>query len=146
MKKLAIFFLTAAFVLPFLWRPPVHAEESYRVIAHPQISADSIDKKKLSRMLLKEIKRWDDGTRVEPVDLVSQSPVRESFSKDVHGRSVASIKNFWQRKIFEGDDVPPPEFDSDGAVIAYVKSRPGSVGYVSSRAPVNGVKVLRIAQ
>ncbi len=59
--------------------------------------------------LLKERSRWDDSSSVQPVDLDSKSPTREEFSRDVHGRSVTSIKNYWRRQIFSGNKVPPPE-------------------------------------
>ena len=128
---------------------PAAAQEKerapYVVIVHPDNPAKSVSKKRVSRILLKEISKWDGGLSAQPVDLNSKSPVRGAFSRDVHGRSVPSIKNYWQRQIFSGDGVPPPEVEDDAAVIAYVSTHPGGIGYVSASAGLDGVKVLDIA-
>ena len=117
----------------------------YVVIVHPDNPAKSVSKKRVSRMLLKEISKWDNDVSAQPIDLDSKSPVRDEFSRDVHGRSVASIKNYWQRQIFSGDGVPPPEVPDDDAVIAFVSTHPGAIGYVSADARLEGVKVLDLA-
>jgi hypothetical protein len=49
-----------------------------------------------------------------------------------------------QQRIFAGRGLPPPELESDEAVLRYVRSRPGAVGYVSERAELGGVKVLGV--
>jgi ABC-type phosphate transport system substrate-binding protein len=73
--------------------------------------------------------------------------VRAAFSENVHGRSVASIKNYWQRQIFSGRNVPPPEFSDDSAMVAHVQSDPGAVGYVSPSASLgSGVKRIRVTE
>lgn len=146
MGKYAVVFLTAAAL--FLPHTGVTAAQdaSYVVIVHRDNPTDSLPRKKVSRLLLKEISTWDGGLSAQPVDLDSKSPVRSAFSRDVHGRSVSSIKNFWQRQIFSGEGVPPPEVADDAAVIAFVRSNPGGIGYVSAQARLDGgVKVLDIA-
>lgn len=138
--------LLALAILCGLVAPAMAQEKTpYVVIVHPGNPAKSVSKKKVSRILLKEISKWDSGQPAQPVDLDSKSPVRSVFSKDVHGRSVGSIKNYWQRQIFSGDGVPPPEVANDAAVIAYVKTHPGAIGYVSAGATLDGVKALDLA-
>ena len=145
MKKLAVFALLLVALLS-AHGPSAAAQEGYRVVVNKDNPIDSITKQQLSHLLLKKRTRWDhNNTSADPVDLDSSSPVRETFSKDVHGRSVSSIKNYWQRQIFSGRGVPPPEVTSDAAVVAYVSSRPGAIGYVSARAQLNDVKVLTVS-
>jgi hypothetical protein len=57
---------------------------------------------------------------------------------------VQAVKSYWQQVIFSGRGVPPPELESDEAVIRYVLRFPGAVGYVSGTADVRGVKVLAV--
>lgn len=116
----------------------------YRVIVHQDNPAQSISRQKVSQLLLKEISRWDHGLEAKPVDLDPRSPVRESFSRGVHGRSVSSIKNYWQRQISSGKAEPPPEVSSEAEAVAYVRSHPGGIGYVSLKAKLDGVKVVRV--
>ncbi len=145
MKKFgALFVALTILCLAYL---PAEAQDksSYVVIVHPDNPAKSVSKKKVSRLLLKELSKWDGGLSADPVDLDSKSDVRRNFSRDVHGRSVSSIKNYWQRQIFSGRSVPPPEVPNDIAVISHVKSNPGAIGYVSASTRLDGVKVLDLA-
>ena len=44
----------------------------------------------------------------------------------------------------ESRSTPPVEVSSDADVIAFVRSRPGAIGYVSPQTDVKSVKVLNI--
>ncbi len=145
MKNLGIIFLALATMT--LGYSPAEAQQNspFVVIVHPDNPAKSVSKKKVSRLLLKELSKWDGGLSAQPVDLDSNSDIRRRFSRDVHGRSVSSIKNYWQRQIFSGRAVPPPEVANDNAVISHVQSNPGAIGYVSAGARLDGVKVLDLA-
>jgi hypothetical protein len=57
---------------------------------------------------------------------------------------VAAVKAYWQQRIFSGRGVPPPALDSDQAVLEYVASHPGAVGYVSGAAAVGSTKVMSV--
>jgi hypothetical protein len=54
------------------------------------------------------------------------------------------VRSYWQQRIFSGRDVPPPELDSDDAVIGFVSKYAGAVGYVSGAAKLVGVRELGI--
>lgn len=116
---------------------------SFKVIVHQDNPTVRLTKKDVSNYLLKKTTRWDENgfdVYVAPVDLDGKNPTREEFSKVIHGRSVSTIKNYWQRQIFGGHDAPPPEVGSDAEVIAFVRSNPGAIGYVSAGTRLDGVK------
>ena len=138
----AVLGLLAVLALAGALAAPAQQPASFVVIAHPQVPVSSVSRKHVSQLLLKEVSKWEGGLAAQPVDLDSKSPVRDAFSRHVHGRSVSSIKNYWLRKIFSGTEEPPPEVNDDSAAISYVRSHPGSIGYVSSQAKLSGVKVL----
>lgn len=118
---------------------------SYVVIVNSDNPVTEISKSQLSGFLLKKKSKWDHGVSVDPADLDSGSSVREALSEDVHGRSVSSIKNYWQRQIFSGRGVPPPEVGDDAEMIEHVSQSPGAIGYVSSTARIPGdVKTVRV--
>ena len=144
MKKYGLVVLAVA-ALCLASMPASAQGNGYVVIVHPDNPTKSVSKKHVSRLLLKEQPKWDTGQAVKPVDLDSNSDTRRDFSQDVHGRSVSSIKNYWQRQIFSGRRVPPPEVANDLAVITHVKSNPGAIGYVSASARLDGVKVLDLS-
>jgi ABC-type phosphate transport system substrate-binding protein len=98
----------------------------------------------IERLFLKERTSWEDGLAVEPVDQPARSDVREAFSRAALGRAPRAVIVHWQRQIFSGRSVPPPELESDDAVVEYVRTHIGAVGYVAPGADVSGVKAVEI--
>ncbi len=129
--------------------PATLAEEqvAFQVVVHSDNPTDALTRTQLSRIFLKKIQKWEHGLEIQPVDQTLESPVRDSFSKEVHGRSAKSMRGYWQRQIFSGLAVPPIELQSDQDVLEHVRRNPAAVGYVSSEARLEGdVKVLEIAE
>lgn len=121
------------------WAPP-----SFRVIVHPDLPYSTLERRVVADLFLKKVTRWPTGETALPVDLASDSVVRQRFSEDVLGRSVAAVKSYWQQLIFAGRGVPPPELESEEQVLSFVARHPGSIGYVSGAGGVPGAKVLSV--
>ena len=119
-------------------------EPPYRLIAHPGHALAQVERGFVADAFLKKTTRWGDGTPIRPVDQSSDSPVRRRFSEQVIKRSVSAVKSYWQQQIFSGRDIPPPELDSDDAVVQYVLKHPGGLGYVSASASIGQCKVLTV--
>jgi ABC-type phosphate transport system substrate-binding protein len=129
--------------------PPgsVHADSrtgTFRLIVNPTNPATSADRQFLLDAFLKRVTRWENGEAIRPVDLTGDSLVRRRFSAEVLGRSVGAVQSYWQQAIFSGRDVPPPELESDEAVVQYVLRYPGAIGYVSDTADVKAVNNLAV--
>ena len=116
----------------------------FKVIVNSSNSSAKISKTDLNAIFLKKMVKWSDGTPAAPVNQSKKSPVRDSFTTAVHGKSVAAVDSYWQQQIFSGRDVPPAEKASDAEVVAFVKANAGAVGYVSDGAPTAGVKVVGV--
>jgi ABC-type phosphate transport system substrate-binding protein len=112
----------------------------FRVIVHPDNPATSLSRDFLIDAFLKRTTRWSDGEALHPVDQRSTSLVRQKFSDSVLRRSVAAVKSYWQQRIFSGRDLPPPELDSDEAVVTFVLTHKGALGYVSGGAKLEKTK------
>jgi ABC-type phosphate transport system substrate-binding protein len=117
---------------------------AFIVIVNHANALNSDPQRDLADRFLKKLTRWPDGKPTLPVDQRPDSEVRKAFSKSILHRSATAVRNYWQQRIFSGRGVPPPEFDSDAAVVAYVRKHPGAVGYVSPRAKLDGVKPLQV--
>jgi len=74
---------------------------------------------------------WADGTRTQPVNLPVSSALRQAFSQCILGEAPESMENYWREMYFHGV-LPPHVVDSEQAVLLFVASTPGAVGYVSS--------------
>ena len=118
------------------------ADESFRVVVHPQVKGERIARVVLASIFLRQAPRWSDGSIVLPVDQSLRSDVRSAFSHQMLGKSLLEVQVYWQRQIGRGV-TPPPVKGSDGEVLAFVASTPGAIGYVSSGASLPpGVKTI----
>lgn len=120
------------------------AAQDFKVIVNSANSTTDLPAATVSKIFLKEMAKFPNGTAASPVDLNKASAVRAAFSKAVVGRPVGAVETYWQQQIFSGKDVPPATKASDDEVIAFVKSNPGAIGYVSAGASTAGVKVVDV--
>ena len=100
------------------------------MIVNAQVKGNQIPRVALSSIFLGRVPKWSDGSEVHPVDQSVRSPLRLSFSSDVHQQGLTEIQVYWQREIAKGR-VPPPVKTSDEEVVEFVASTPGAIGYVS---------------
>ena len=123
---------------------PIQKPITYVVIVHPKNKVKSVGRKFLADAFLKKRTRWDDDRKIMPVDLKHSAPLRSRFSEEVVGRSVTAIKSYWRQVVFSGRGLAPPEMEKEEGVIAFVRKHEGAVGYVSSDADLDGVKVISV--
>ena len=140
-------FVCAAAALLFFAFPNAVARAQapdFRIVVHPKNPIGQLSKEFLSDAFLKKTTRWKDGEGLRPVDLRADSSARKRFSENVLKRSVAAVRSYWAQRIFSGRGVPPPELDSDDAVVEYVLKHRGGVGYVSAGAKLGTSKVVPV--
>ncbi|MFN2397581.1 MAG: TonB family protein [Gemmatimonadaceae bacterium] len=126
-------------------RAEAQVSEPFKIVVHASNPVHALKKEQVSKLFLKKVTEWDGGQTVAAVDLTENSALREHFSKSVIGKPVAAVKAYWQQQIFSGREVPPPEKPSDSQVLAYVRSNPNAIGYVSAATPlIEGVKVVQV--
>jgi ABC-type phosphate transport system substrate-binding protein len=118
----------------------VHAE-GLLVIASIQVPVESISKEELAAIYLAKKMTWSEGLPVVPVNHEASSSLREYFSTAVFERSTRELAEHWNRLRFQGK-LPPLVQTSDQAVLNFVRSVPGAIGYVDVNQPTSGVKVL----
>jgi len=119
-------------------------EVEFRVIVDPESSITAATREHIAEAFLKTTSRWPDGETIRPVDQRTDSHVRRAFSDGILKRTVAAVRSYWQQRIFSGRGVPPPELDSDDAVVRYVSEHRGAVGYVSASARTGETKVVTV--
>lgn len=142
MKRIIIC-IFGAFVLVSLLGNQLAAQE-YKVIVNKSSSVTTLTKDQVSKLFLKKITRFSNGNMAYPVDLFAESFIRKKFSEEILGQSISSVRKYWQKQIFSGRGVPPPEKTNDSEVLAFVQENPGAIGYVSGRTNTSDVKVVTI--
>lgn len=72
---------------------------------------------------------WSDDSKIQPVNLPSADPLRRRFSRTVLGAAPEDMEKYWNDMYFHGVS-PPYVLASQEAVIRFVTSTPGAIGYV----------------
>jgi ABC-type phosphate transport system substrate-binding protein len=122
-------------------------QPAFVVVVHRANPAEALPREQVARLFLRKVKRWPDGAEAEPVDLAPNAPARAAFTRAVLGKSVATVRAYWQQRIFSGAEVPPPEKMAEAEVLEYVRTHPAAVTYVSGGATLpSGVRALTVTE
>jgi len=116
--------------------------QGYKVIVNASNPTTKLSRQEVAALFLKKTDRWSSGAAAQPIDLAEGVATRDVFSKQVLGKSLATVRAYWNQMVFSGRSVPPPFKPNDADIVAYVRSTPGAIGYVSAGAEVKDVKVL----
>jgi ABC-type phosphate transport system substrate-binding protein len=122
----AVMLLTAA---------PALAFADVYVIVNPSLNLTADDIKNIYT----GEKELAESTKIRPQD---NAAAREEFLRKVLQLDVAKYESMWTKKSFRDGINPPTVRASDAEVIAFVKSNPGAIGYVTT-APPSDVTVLK---
>jgi ABC-type phosphate transport system substrate-binding protein len=109
---------------------------SYRLVVHRSNVISRLSRDQVSRIFLRKITQWDNRQPVLPVDQLPDSPVRRTFTRQIHQRTIAAIQTWWQQQTFAGVAVAPPERISDADVLEYIRQYPNAIGYVRDGTPL----------
>ena len=138
MRRALLLYLPLLGVFQPMW---VSATEQIAVIvslAHPE---EAVSRAELNRIYERRRRFWSNGARIVPINLSAEHPVRMQFSRLVFDKSPEDMQDYWNARYFQGVS-PPYTLASEDAVLAFVASTPGSIGYVSARILNGKVKVI----
>jgi TonB family protein len=110
-------------------------QPGFKIVVNSSNPTTSISKAEISSLFLRRSGTWADGEAAFPVDQSEGTALRQVFSRDILGMSPA---NAAQQATSRGAALPALATDRD--VLAYVRLKPGAIGYVSASAPAQGVK------
>jgi ABC-type phosphate transport system substrate-binding protein len=137
--------LPLALVAAIILSPNEGRPLPFRVVVHKANPVSSVTRAELSAIFMRRVRSWADGTEIRPVDHRVDALVRQRFSRAVHGKSVAYVMRYWQRLIFAGRGIPPPEVPSSAAVMEVVSTNRRAIGYIDAATPIAGdVKAIEV--
>ncbi len=116
----------------------VSAGQAQVIIANSNVKISAISKADLKEIFIGASSNFSDGTRAVPVTL-KDGAAHEAFLRSYIGKSEAAFRASWRSIVFAGQGTMPRAFESESALIDYVASAPGAIGYVT--APVSREKV-----
>jgi ABC-type phosphate transport system substrate-binding protein len=138
MSRLLLVLSLACFLVP----AAVRAAGALAVVVSPAFPVKDLRSEELSRIFLGKSQRLA-GVALCPVNKETGSPDRAAFDKLVHHMDDTAMKEYWLGARIKGEGHPPRSFQSDAAILRYVSTVPGAVGYVGF--PVESTQVMSLS-
>jgi hypothetical protein len=142
MRPLSIYLRLLALLL--LWAPAWAAgpkDAGISVIVSSGSAPTKLSPDEIALIFKRKIRLSADGYQYQPVNLAASHPLRRVFSLRMFGHNPEELEDYWRDMYFHGV-LPPFVLVSEEAVIRFVASTPGAIGYVSSCLVDNRVSVL----
>ena len=115
----------------------------YKVVANKTVSAGSLSKSELQAIFLGEKSKWDDGKPIKIV-VLEEGEAHKAFLQSVVGKTPSQFENYWKKLIFTGKAAAPKSFGDTSALVDFVASHSGTIGYVSADQSTGSVKSISI--
>jgi hypothetical protein len=126
MRFAILILLAAAGLLPV---PAVAADEPLAVIVPRHFSGREPNVQELALIFKRKKLAWDDGMRIQAVNLPSDHPARRLFSQRILKSAPEAQTQYWNAMYFQGV-FPPHVVASPEAMLRYVAETSGAIGYV----------------
>jgi ABC-type phosphate transport system substrate-binding protein len=117
------------------------AERPFAVIAAPGTTDSRLNREAIAQIFKRKQNFWENGTRIQPVNLPPTHPARRAFSQTLLGHPPEAMEDYWREMYFHGV-LPPHVLASEEAVVLFVSSTPGAIGYVANCLPEHKVSVV----
>jgi hypothetical protein len=130
--------LLAALLLAGL---PAHAVEPLAVITVATNPLDILSLDNLKLIYQRKSQIDPEGNRWIPLNLPVADPLRRSFSLTLFSLLPEEQEDYWNVQYFNGI-TPPKVMASEEAILRFVASTTGSIGYVRKQKVDSRVKVL----
>lgn len=115
------------------------------IVGHNMAPSETVSTTVVLGMFARKRLFWSDHSSVVPVNLAASHPIRRAFSLWVFKKAPEQLQDYWNDQYFHGV-LPPPVLASEEAVLRFVASTPGAVGYVSACNVDRRVSVIALIQ
>jgi len=143
MHRAALFVLAGLVWVALVAGSSWAAEQSFVVVATPGATDRKLTREIVARIFLRKQNFWPQGTRIQPVNFPASHPMRRLFSQSVLGSPPEALEDYWRDMYFHGV-LPPHVLSSEEAVILFVGSTPGAIGYVSTCSAAQKLSVVLV--
>ena len=115
------------------------------VVGHHQAPVSQLAPSLVLGIFGRKRQLWDDRSPIVAVNLPAAHPLRRDFSLWLFKRTPEEMQDYWNDQYFHGV-LPPPVLGSEEAVLRFVASTAGSIGYVSACSVDKRVDVVALVQ
>jgi len=105
-------------------------------------NSNEITRTMIEKIFTGDMALWPGGGAIAALDLPESSDVRASFTQQLLGKSVVSLKAVWSVKLFSGKATPPKTMNTDEEVRSAVANNKNAVGYIKASSVDGSVKAV----
>lgn len=113
------------------------------VVAHPAVSVAEVSGADLKSLFLGKTTSWSDGSPARTA-MLTDGPALDEFLKRYIKKAPSHFGLYWKKAVYTGTGTPPAEYRTEAELIDYVTRTPGAIGFVSTDADVDGVRVIAV--
>ena len=138
-----LFCFAVAIGLLFGETPAAVSADNVVVVVNKGVIESSLTVHQLKKIILGKTKRWANDKKIK-VALLTKGETHKAFLKIYIKKKPSTFARLMKKKAFTLKAFPPAEFNDEKSIIKYVSKTKNSIGYVSSSAKTNKVKVISI--
>lgn len=110
----------------------VSAQRSGYVLIANESGVRAMDAKEMRDLLMGRASVWPNGNPVILVLPGMRHPQAADYARLVHQSDHVGMQRYWLAQVFQGRSQAPVFLDSTEAIIEFVRSNKGAVGYVGT--------------
>lgn len=136
--------LKLTLTLAILWLVrPVLADIA--VVTHPGSPLEAVSPRQISDLYMGRTHSIGSGEQkiiVVIFEHPNDSPLRETFFRNINGMDIRKVNAYWARLRFSGEVLPPRSLRDSQEVINAIRRTPNAVGYIDAALVDNSVRTL----
>lgn len=101
-----------------------------RVIAHADVSQNTISERQLRRVFMLKQRSWEGGQAISLVVFSSENEKHAIFLRHQLKLFPYQLEREWNKLIFSGQSAPPIIATDTETMLRIVSSTPGAIGYI----------------
>ena len=115
------------------------------VIAHPDVTVNTMTSNHIKQIYLNRSKKWQDGSRIH-LTILSNHPSTTLFMEKYLGKRNTQFDRYWKRQLFSGKGIPPEYFKTLEDLLHYIHTTKGAIGIIDCNTPPAGVSVILLVE
>jgi ABC-type phosphate transport system substrate-binding protein len=136
------FIISSSFLIFILFSTVAFPATPIAVIVHPQSKLGNLTQAQVLDIYTGRVVDLPNNQMPLPLDLPSNSPLRESFYFKLSGKTLAQVNAYWARLLFSGQSTPPRIMPDSASIVTTVSQNPNAIGFVDAADVNSSVKIL----
>lgn len=129
-------------ILPLLLFSLFSHSQDIVVVVSKANSINELSKREVIDIYMGRYITFPDGKNAKPLDLASQSQLKNDFYLRLVDQNERKINAYWARVLFSGRAKPPESVESIEEVFSYLKKSESAIAYIPETEVTDTVKVV----